>query len=296
MAFDPSALFKVSAPPSRCLSSVGSRWSGVFFADVTAAPGGEFHQDHEVVVVQRWRTPLCIREAGSEAGWTTHPPAVWLRVPGDAQHGAWRGCTELQLLFVTPAQVEAVLGCAWDRTGLSRWRAPAFDLPLVGEVLDAMARDIEEGYPAGPLTGDALVVALLTHLEGRAAAPSSPGPGVLGRRVAAVLDHIEANLTRPLRMAELAEVACVRPRRLANLFAAETGCSPHRYVLQRRLERAKSLLRDPELTVEQIARAVGFSDGSQLSKVFRRHTGEAPGAYRRVVLGPLAPQGDDEAR
>jgi AraC family transcriptional regulator len=290
MELDPSALFKVSAPPSRCVSSVGSRWSGVFFADVTAAPGGEFHQDHEVVVVQRWRTPLCIRE-GSDAGWTTHPPAVWVRVPGDAQHGAWRGSTELQLLFVSPAQVEAVLGAPWGRTGLTRWRAPTSDLPFVGEVLTAMASDIEDGYPAGPLTGDALVLALLTHLEGRAAAPASPGPRVLGRRLAAVRDHIEANLARPLRIAELAEVACVRPRRLADLFAAETGCSPHRYILQRRVERAKSLMGDPGLTVEQIARAVGFSDGSQLAKVFRRHMGEAPGPYRRAILGPLAPRG-----
>jgi AraC family transcriptional regulator len=290
MALDPSALFKVSAPPSRCLSSVGSRWSGVFFADVTAAPGGEFHQDHEVVVVQRWRTPLCIRE-GSDADWTTHPPAVWVRVPGDAQHGAWRGCTELQLLFVTPAQVEAVLGAPWDRTGLTQWRAPTFDLPLVGDVLTAMACDIEDGYPAGPLTGDSLVLALLTHLEGRAAAASSPGPRVLGRRLAAVLDYVEANLTRPLMIAELAEVACVRPRRLADLFTAGTGCSPHRYVLQRRVERAKSLMRDPGLTVEQIARAVGFSDGSQLSKVFRRHMGETPGAYRRAARDPRAARG-----
>jgi AraC family transcriptional regulator len=281
MSMDPSTLFKVSAPPSRCLSSIGSGWSGAFFAEVTAAPSGEFHQDHEVVMVQRWRTPMCIREARSGSGWTTHPPAVWLRVPGDAQHGAWRGRTECQFLFLAPAQVEAVLGTPWEASGLPRWREPTSDLPLVAEVLNAMARDIEDGYPAGPLTGDALVVALLTHLEGRAAGPASPGPRALGRRLDVVLDYIESNLASPLRMAELAEVACVRTRRLADLFAAETGRSPHRYVLHRRVERAKALMRDSGLTLEQIARAVGFNDGSQLSKVFRRHAGETPGAFRQ---------------
>jgi AraC-like DNA-binding protein len=262
------------------LTSAGSGWDGALLADLTTAPAGSFHQDHELVVVQRWSTPLCVRTAATGWSWTTYPPAVSLRFPGDSQHGRWRGATDCQLLFVTPARVEAVLGMPWDRGGLPRWREPSVELPFAAEVLSALAHDVEDGYPAGPLTGDALVGALLAHLERRGAAAAPRGPRTLGRRLDQVVEYIEANLARPLRLSELAEVACVRVRRLSALFAAEAGCPPHRYVLLRRVERAKVLMGDPELSLAHIARAVGFSGPSQLSRVFRQLTGETPRAYR----------------
>lgn len=277
---DPSSLFEVSVPPSRCASSVGSGWDGALLVDVTTAHAGEFHQDHALVVVQRWSTPLRIQPIPPRSGWTTHPPAVALRFPGDSQHGSWRGATECQLLFLTPRRVEDVLGSPWDRSGLPRWRAPSRELSFAEEVLSALARDVEDGYPAGPLTGDALVVALLSHLDGRGAGAPSPGPRTLGRRLHHVLDYIEANLTHPLRLADLAEVAQVRVRRLATVFAAETGSPPHRYILQRRVERAKLLMRDPSVPLARVAAAVGFSSPSQFSRVFRQFTGKSPSSYR----------------
>lgn len=276
----PPSLFKVSAPPPRWVASVGSGWDGALLADLTTAHAGAFHQDHQLVVVQRWATPLCVRSAETHWSWTTCPPAVSLRLPGDAQHGRWRGATECQLLFLTPTRVEAVLGIPWDRSGLARWREPSLELPFVGEVLSALARDMEDGYPAGPLTGDALVVALLAHLDRRGAGAAPRGPRTLGRRLDQVLEYIEANLARPLRLSDLAEVACVRVRRLSALFSAEAGCPPHRYILHRRVERAKALMRDPQLPLAHVARAVGFSGPSQLSRVFRQLTGETPRAHR----------------
>jgi len=123
--------------------------------------------------------------------------------------------------------------------------------------------------------GAPLRVALLAHLAGsEAPTPRSP------RRIALVREYIEANLARPLRLAELASLAGVCERRFGEIFATETGCSPHRYVPQRRIERAKTLLRDPELTLGQIAEAVGFADAAHLCRVFRRHVGATPGAHR----------------
>jgi AraC-like DNA-binding protein len=277
---EPRSFFDSAVPPSSCVSSARAGWDGALFAAATAARSGADRVDHRTVMIQRWLTPMCVRSADG-GGWTTHAPGVRLRFPGDAQPGSWRGPTDLELLFVTPARIEAVLGGPWERSGLQRWREPTRELPLVGEVLSAMAQDVEEGHPAGPLTGDALVIALLTHLDGRGNAPRSPGPRALGRRLELVLEYIEANLTLPLTMAELAGVACVRSRRLHDAFVARTGWSPHRYVVARRVERAKALMSDPALTLGEIARAVGFGDASQFSKVFRRYAGEPPGVYRR---------------
>lgn len=277
---DPRTLFRVSVPPARCVTSLGSGWDGALLVDVTTAPAGGYHQDHELLVVQRWSSPLCLQDDGSADGWTTLRPGAMLRFPGDGQHGRWRGTSACQLLFVTPARVAAVLGTGWEESGLLRWREPTFGPSFVGEVLSALARDVEDGYPAGPVTGDTLVVALLSHLDRRGAAPGSPGPRALGRRVAHVLEYIDANLARSLTLAELATVACVRVRRLTDLFTAATGHPPHRYIVHRRIERAKLLMRDPEVSLAQVAQAVGFSGPSQLSRVFRQWTGQSPSAFR----------------
>jgi AraC family transcriptional regulator len=59
------------------------------------------------------------------------------------------------------------------------------------------------------------------------------------------------------------------------------GQAPHRYVLDRRVERAKALLRDTETSVVDIALETGFSSQSHLSAWFTRLVGTTPAAYRR---------------
>jgi AraC family transcriptional regulator len=270
---------EVTAPPRRFLSSAASGWDGAFLAEVTTAPAGEIHQDHQVLVLERWLTPLRTRPTSGPGGWTTHAPGAWLRLPGEGDHAEWRGSTPWQFLFVSPGRIETVLGAPWQRSGLTRWSNEAVDLPFVEAVLAAMAQDRADGFPSGPLAGEALVIALLAHLSGRPT--GRPLPHALGRRLAVVLEYIEANLGRPLRLVELANLAGVGVRRFGSMFLADTGWTPHRYVLNRKLERAKTLMRDPKLTLRQIARAIGFANQAQLSRAFRQYVGESPRAYRR---------------
>lgn len=278
---DPASLFRLSAPPATYVSSAGSGWDDALIVEMTSAPAGEVIQDHALVSLQRWLTPACIRRANGPRRWITHAPGFNVFFPGEAHGLEWRGSTRCQVLFVTAARVEAVLGTGWERSGLTRWRGPRFELPFVSHVLSALMRDCEAGFPAGPLAGDALVAALLGYLDRRDVAPAPARPGALGRRLALVLEYIEANLASPLRLAELAKMAGVGVRRFSTIFAAETGWPPHRYLVRRRIERAKALMLDTRLTLAEIGVAVGFGDPAQFSRVFRQHTGESPRAYRR---------------
>jgi AraC family transcriptional regulator len=278
---DPRSLLNLSPAPTRLVSSARSGWDGAFLIQATSPRDGEIRHDHERVAFLRRLTPLHARPLDGRGGWTTHGPGTWLRLPGDGDHAAWRGATQWHWLFVTPERVEDVLGKRWDRSGLVRWRDPELEQPFAEDVLSALQRDCEAGHPAGPLAGDALVVALLSHLDGRGAADAPPPRRTFERRVAAVCDHIEANLARPLSLSALARLAGLGVRRFGAIFAAQTGWSPHRYLLNRRIERAKELMLDPALTLTQIALTVGFADQAQFSRVFRRYVGEAPRAYRR---------------
>lgn len=105
--------------------------------------------------------------------------------------------------------------------------------------------------------------------------------GFSGRTLGRATDYINDNLPRKLTLEEIAGVAHMSPDHFARSFKAATGLSPHQYVIQRRVERAKSLLSDTSLTVAEVARAVGFSNPSHLAHHVKRLLGVPPGALRR---------------
>jgi AraC family transcriptional regulator len=67
------------------------------------------------------------------------------------------------------------------------------------------------------------------------------------------------------------------------MFKQSFETPPHRYITNRRIERAKSLLTACNLSVTEIALDVGFSESSSFTSAFRKVTGETPTGYRRRV-------------
>jgi AraC-like DNA-binding protein len=67
-------------------------------------------------------------------------------------------------------------------------------------------------------------------------------------------------------------------------FKQSTGDPPHRWLLRQRVERAKELLRDPRMTLAEVAVACGFADQSHFTRVFNTLAGASPGVWRRNVV------------
>lgn len=95
-----------------------------------------------------------------------------------------------------------------------------------------------------------------------------------------VVDFIEAHLESDIGLFELSALAGLSVRHFSHAFKAAAGMTPHRYILRRRIERAKNLLRTTGETIEAIAERVGFSNQRQFSRTFARLTGSMPSAYR----------------
>jgi AraC family transcriptional regulator len=109
----------------------------------------------------------------------------------------------------------------------------------------------------------------------------APVQGGLPRwRLKRVLAYVDDNLSHDISLDDLARVACLSSHHFSELFRQSMGTSPYRYVMARRVECAKVMLRTSVKGVLEIALAVGFSDQSHFSKVFRRATGTTPGLYR----------------
>jgi AraC family transcriptional regulator len=93
-------------------------------------------------------------------------------------------------------------------------------------------------------------------------------------------EFIEEHLSEDLSIANMAAVVHTSPFHFARAFKAATGQPPHRYLTQRRMERAKILLSVTRLPVAEVANRVGFSNQSHFSAQFRRATGITPKGYR----------------
>ena len=99
------------------------------------------------------------------------------------------------------------------------------------------------------------------------------------------MDHVEARLAEDLSLSELAAVVNISPRHFLRLFKRSTGISPHRYVIRRRVERAKVLLSGSDTPLWQVAEACGFAHQQHLSTHFKRLVGVSPGRYRNLHSG-----------
>jgi len=94
-------------------------------------------------------------------------------------------------------------------------------------------------------------------------------------------DYIEAHLASDITLDELARIASLSRFHLARRFKATFSLPPHKYILQRRIETAKDLLKRSDLPVAEIALVTGFSSSTQLIRTFRTVTGTTPLVYRR---------------
>ncbi len=102
-------------------------------------------------------------------------------------------------------------------------------------------------------------------------------------RLRQVLDYIAAHLDQDVSLADLARTAGMSPHHFAVLFRERMSTSPHRYVVEQRIKRAKRLLRDPRRSVLEVALLSGFESQSHFGRVFRRVVGMTPSDYRAAL-------------
>jgi AraC-like DNA-binding protein len=96
-------------------------------------------------------------------------------------------------------------------------------------------------------------------------------------------DLLAANLDGTVALANVAKECRLSVSHFSRAFRQSTGVAPHNWMLNRRVELAKDLLRDRDSSLSQIALRCGFADQSHFTRVFTRRAGVSPGAWRRGV-------------
>jgi Transcriptional regulator containing an amidase domain and an AraC-type DNA-binding HTH domain len=143
---------------------------------------------------------------------------------------------------------------------------------------DMMLHIIQRDYDAA-VVSDICALALVDRVRSAGDRQRVPFARRVGARDTTVLDLVakmEQNLAEPLRMEELIGPSGLSRRQVERLFQAELGCSPARYYLRLRLERAKLLLVQTRIPIIEIAIACGFISSSHFSKCYRETYGCSP--------------------
>lgn len=185
-----------------------------------------------------------------------------------------------------PAGVRCA-GAEWDRNGAGRSLSPRlpFEDPFLVALLECLRAEIRHGYPGGRMYGETLVAALIAHLwRNDPGGPPATNGGLRGlsrpqlRRLDAFMRE---HLAEDISLKTLAGVAGLSPFHFVRVFKQATGLTPHRYLLERRLERARELLLCRSRALAEVAIEAGFCDQSHLTLQFKRAYGVTPGEFRR---------------
>ena len=255
---------------------------------------------------RRWKC------ADAEVNWVADHHLVILTEAGDTEQTLVRfdgrtvfeGCDRPGALTFVPAgtqregyyrKANLTYSALWIDTGLHA------ALPSAGrslreegfangtdDVIAPLIRSIGKDLAAGQVLETAYIEHLAAVVLLRLAAKSGRQAGQPlrgGRLSARVLqrldDYIEADLARDVALRDLAAVASLPLDTFARRFKATTGQTPYAYVLQRRLQRAETLLADGDMPLGAIALALGFSSQSHFTATFRRVRGTTPRAWQR---------------
>jgi AraC family transcriptional regulator len=274
------------------LSSVTSELSpvGALFHHTTLAPGS-------------WSEGYLTRHALAlhlNAPKASYAFPGWGRRVLQCQPGALQFCPALRPFAVSWNEPYELLSLAVEPEFYARFVEPSgtvpelhetleFSDPVIEQLLLALDGEVRDGNLYGQIYTESLTAGILARLlrsqkngEPRAIAVRS-GATLSSRTRELLLSYIEENLHRPLRLRELSDVVELNLMNLLKRFKVAVGDPPHRYILKRRLERAKRLLRHSTLPISEIALRCGFSEQSSFTRAFRRVVRVTPAAFRRAL-------------
>jgi AraC family transcriptional regulator len=197
-----------------------------------------------------------------------------------------RGTPEVLTFYLRQAMVDRLVEDVFGRDPKQVELRPRLGVtdPLLEQLALTLLRIMSNGEANAGLYVDQLAQAMAVQvLRGHCSGIGVRVPAVNSSvpQFARVLDYIESALDGDLSLDAIAEVAGMNPFYFARAFRRRFGETPHRFVLQRRIDRAKRLLRETGTPLVEVALHCGFASQSHFASVFHRQVGVTPSQYRK---------------
>ena len=301
-----SATCEFALPRRKLLCSHAAGWTSLLVQKFESPGSVEAFEtrptpDQLIVVV----TGGCREaESFSDGRWRKavyRPGSVSMTTCGQVDRLRWRSLTpdpaeSLHLYipqhFFSGAQDEYRRAGAPART--QPLDALSFSDPVVSRMAISLADAIQNGAPDlyAQSAAQFLAAHLLSAQTGWLDLPQDKrSPGMLShRRLAHVLEYMNAHYAEPLCLDQLAREACISRFHFGRLFKERVGVTPHHYLVKIRLDAAASLLSGTDLSVLEIALSCGYGSAAHFTAAFGRRFFQTPSDYRRSLRGTLLKQ------
>lgn len=192
-------------------------------------------------------------------------------------------------MFHLPRQALDAITCELGapRIGDLMYRPGAgIDYPVTRSLLSSLLPATARPREAPALFLDHVALALTAHVAhtygGMKKGGSIQRGGLAPAQERRVKELMVASLNEDISLVRLATECGLSSRHFARAFRQSTGLSPHRWLMQCRVERARELLADRGHSLTEIALTCGFADQSHFTRAFSAIFGTSPGAWRRI--------------
>ncbi len=236
-------------------------------------------------------TPMQRRFDGRWTRTTCEPGVVSLLTRSQKSHWHWTEDVRVTHIYLTEAFVSDIADEVSGRTvqHVSLADILRTDDPVMTAAVTALALEVNEGGVGGELYIESVARQLVIHLLRKYAAvrfgPDERSGELSAAQRRQMNEFIDANLHRHLTLKDIAAALNMSVGTFARHCRRTLGASPYAWVMQRRLERAQTLLSQTGKPAKEIASLCGFSDQAHLTRLFSREIGVTPSGYRRAVQG-----------
>ncbi|QMW21597.1 helix-turn-helix domain-containing protein [Sandaracinobacteroides saxicola] len=152
---------------------------------------------------------------------------------------------------------------------------------IVSTLLDMVWASCDGGCENERLLQESLIASIMHRLRTLAGSHARSPVALDAQTLARIVDCIEADLAGDHSLVELSASVGMTASAFHRAFRETTGRTPHAWLLERRVERAKCLLRQTDETIANVAYDVGFSSQAHLTSTFTKRLGVSPARYRR---------------
>ena len=273
-------------------SSVALGWQGIT-AELHSLPTCEYPehyvQGHRLAIMRRGK-PITYewKQGGNWKSRHTHPGTFFLQSHGELNAPRWLEPFEIIAIALEPSFVakcfQDTINC--DLLHFKECRAE-YD-PYIAQFADHFEAELLNNSYGGTLYGESLALAfslyLLEKYRNRPTLLTRPQGRLSSLQLKTVIEYIHAYLDSELSLIKLSSQLNLSPFHFARLFKKSLGISPHKYVLQNRIERAKKAIAvSPNVLLSDIAMLAGFYDQTHFGKAFKKYVGVSPKAFSKLT-------------
>jgi AraC family transcriptional regulator len=236
--------------------------------------------DDEMRSGERWLDGKLKRETRNEGDIAIIPAGI-------SQRCNWSITAQFTIVAIDPAFLQHI-GQDWvnpNRIELVPYFMTQQD-ELLRSIVTTLRAEVEQSKIGGQLLIDSLRTTLAIHLL-RHYCTTQPklscyANGLSQPKLQQVTEYIQENLYQDIKLIELAAITQMSPYHFLRLFKQTINLTPHQYILQCRIEKAKFLLRHSELSIAEIASRVGFCDQSHFTRCFKRILDMTPKQFQQA--------------